>query len=96
MIESNDSSDVDLATLTLTAYWASGNNSDLIVGEKITGLIVIIAMVVEKPNVTRLGIVFLNQNRFNIGETVKAESLVSLHYSQLQLLVIVILQINIF
>ena len=75
VIESNDSSDADLPTLTLTAYSGpSGNNSDLIVGEKITGLDSnAVAMVVEKPNVTRLGIVFLNQNRFNIGETVKAE-----------------------
>ena len=39
----------------------------LIVGEKITVLDSnAVAMVVEKPNVTRLGIVFLNQNRFNI------------------------------
>ena len=30
-------------------------------------------MVVEKPTVTSVGVVLLNQNSFNIGETVKAE-----------------------
>ncbi len=75
VFESNDSGDADLPSLTLTAYSGpSGNNSDLIVGEKITGLDSnAVAVVVEKPNVTTLGIVFLNQNTFNIGETVKAE-----------------------
>ena len=39
VFESNDSGDADLPSLTLTAYSGpSGNNSDLIVGEKITGL----------------------------------------------------------
>ena len=75
VFESNDSGDADLPSLTLTAYSGpSGNNSDLIVGEKITGLDSnAVALVVEKPNVTTLGIVFLNQNIFNVGETVKAE-----------------------
>ena len=75
VFESNDAGDADLPSLTLTAYSGpSGNNSDLIVGEKITGLDSnAVAVVVEKPNVTTLGIVFLNQNTFNIGETVKAE-----------------------
>ena len=73
VIESNDSGDADLPSLTLTAYSGpSGNNSDLIVGEKITGLDSnAVAVVVEKPNVTTLGIVFLNQNRFTVGEIVK-------------------------
>ena len=75
VFESNDSGDADLPSLTLTAYSGpSGNNSDLIVGEKITGLDSnAVALVVEKPSTTILGIVFLNQNTFNIGETVKAE-----------------------
>ncbi len=75
VFESNDSGDADLPSLTLTAYSGpSGNNSDLIVGEKITGLDSnAIALVVEKPNTTTLGIVLLNQNTFNIGETIKAE-----------------------
>ena len=75
VFESNDSGDADLPSLTLTAYSGpSGNNSDLIVGEKITGLDSnAVAVVVEKPNVTTLGIVFLNQNTFNIGETIKSE-----------------------
>ena len=75
VFESNDAGDADLPSLTLTAYSGpSGNNSDLIVGEKIIGLDSnAVAVVVEKPNVTTLGIVLLNQNEFNIGETVKAE-----------------------
>ena len=75
VFESNDSGDADLPSLTLTAYSGpSGNNSDLIVGEKITGLDSnAVAVVVEKPSDTTLGIVLLNQNTFNIGETVKAE-----------------------
>jgi len=75
VFESNDSGNADLPSLTLTAYSGpSGNNSDLIVGEKITGLDSnAVAVVVEKPSVTTLGIVLLNQNTFNVGETIKAE-----------------------
>ena len=75
VFESNDSGNADLPSITLTAYnGPSGNNSDLIVGEKITGLDSnAVALVVEKPNVTTLGVVLLNQNEFTIGETVKAE-----------------------
>ena len=75
VIESNDNGDPDLPTLALTTYdGPSGNNSDLIVGEKITGLdSKAVALVVEKPNVTTLGIVFLNQNTFNIGEKIRAD-----------------------
>ena len=75
VIESNDNGDPDLPTVALTTYdGPSGNNSDLIVGEKITGLASnAVALVVEKPNVTTLGIVFLNQNNFNIGEKIKTE-----------------------
>jgi len=75
VIESNDAGDPDLPALTLTAYnGPSGNNSDLIIGEKITGLASnAVGLVVEKPNVTTLGIVLLNQNTFDIGEKVKLE-----------------------
>ena len=75
VIESNDNGDPDLPTVVLTAYdGPSGNNSDLIVGEKITGLDSnAVALVVEKPNVTTLGIVLLNQNTFNIGEKIKTD-----------------------
>ena len=75
IIESNDNGDPDLPTLALTTYdGPSGNNSDLIVGEKITGLdSKAVALVVEKPNVTTLGIVFLNQNTFNIGEKIRTD-----------------------
>ena len=75
IIESNDNGDPDLPTVSLTTYdGPSGNNSDLIVGEKITGLdSKAVALVVEKPNVTTLGIVFLNQNTFNIGEKIRAD-----------------------
>ena len=75
VIESNDNGDPDLPTVALTAYdGPSGNNSDLIVGEKITGLASnAVGLVVEKPNVTTLGIVLLNQNSFNVGEKIKTE-----------------------
>jgi len=75
VFESNDAGDADLPSLTLTAYSGpSGNNSDLIAGEKITGLDSnAIAVVVEKPSTTTLGVVLLNQNQFAIGETVKTE-----------------------
>ena len=75
VIESNDAGDPDLPSVTLTAYdGPSGNNSDLIIGEKITGLVSnAVGLVVEKPNVTTLGIVLLNQNDFDIGEKIKTE-----------------------
>ena len=75
VIESNDAGDPDLPALTLTAYdGPSGNNSDLIIGEKVTGLASnAVGLVVEKPNVTTLGIVLLNQNTFDVGEKVKLE-----------------------
>jgi len=75
VFESNDAGDADLPSLTLTAYSGpSGNNSDLIAGEKITGLDSnAVAVVVEKPSTTTLGVVLLNQNEFAIGETVKTE-----------------------
>ena len=75
VIESNDAGDPDLPALTLTAYdGPSGNNSDLIIGEKVTGLASnAVGLVVEKPNVTTLGIILLNQNTFNIGEKIKTE-----------------------
>nr|BAR32975.1 hypothetical protein [uncultured Mediterranean phage uvMED] len=75
VIESNDNQDPSLPTVVLTTYdGPSGNNSDLIVGEKITGLASnAVGLVVEKPNVTTLGIVLLNQNSFNVGEKIKTE-----------------------
>jgi len=75
VIESNDAGDPDLPTITATAYdGPSGNNSDLIVGEKVTGLNSnAVGLVVEKPNVTTLGIVLLNQNSFTNGEKIKTE-----------------------
>ena len=75
VIESNNSGDPDLPALTLTSYdGPSGNNSDLIIGEKITGLASnAVGLVVEKPNVTTLGIILLNQNSFDIGEKIKTE-----------------------
>ena len=75
VIESNDNGDPDLPTVVLSTYdGPSGNNSDLIVGEKITGLASnTVGLVVEKPNVTTLGIVLLNQNEFEIGEKIKSD-----------------------
>ena len=75
VIESNDAGDPDLPTVTLTTYSGpSGNNADLVVGEKITGSqSSAVAIVVEKPNTTTLGVVYLNQSRFNIGERISTE-----------------------
>ena len=77
VIESNDNGDPDLPTVVLSTYdGPSGNNSDLIVGEKITGLESnAVGLVVEKPNVTTLGIVLLNQNSFTINEKIKTEKI---------------------
>ena len=91
VIESNDAGDPSLPAVTLTAYdGPSGNNSDLVIGEKITGLASnAVGLVVEKPNVTTLGIVLLNQNTFDVGEKIKTEK------SGITALVTAILQINI-
>jgi len=74
VFESNDSTDADLPSLTLGSYSGpSGNNTDLIVGEKITGTESnAVAVVVEKPNTSTIGVVLLNQNQFILGETVRA------------------------
>ena len=69
----------DLPTVTLTTYdGPSGNNSDLM-WWKITGLESnAVALVVEKPNVTTLGIVFLNQNTLILARKLKQINQVSL------------------
>jgi len=74
VFESNDSGDADLPTLTLGAFSGpSGNNSDLIVGENLTGIESnAVAVVVEKPSSSTTGIVYLNENRFNVGERVSS------------------------
>ena len=76
VFESNDSSDPDLPSLTLGGFSGpSGNNTDLIVGETLTGLESnAVAVVVEKPSASTVGIVFLNENRFNIAERVRSSS----------------------
>jgi len=74
VFESNNAGDADLPAVTLTAYSGpSGNNSDLIVGEQLIGLDSnAVGLVVEKPNVTTVGVVLLNQNNFSVGEKIKA------------------------
>ena len=73
VFESNDAGDADLPSVSLTAYSGpSGNNSDFIIGEQITGLDSnAVALVVEKPTVTSIGVILLNQNNFNPAEKVK-------------------------
>ena len=57
VFESDDATDPDLPSLTLGAYSGpSGNNADLIVGEKLTGVDSIVAVVVEKPNTVAVGV----------------------------------------
>ena len=75
VIESNDAGDPDLPSITLTAFdGPSGNNSDFVIGEQVTGLDSnAVGLVVEKPTVTTIGIVLLNQNRFNIGEKITSD-----------------------
>ena len=75
VFESNDAGDADLPSVTLTAYSGpSGNNSDLIVGEQLIGLDSnAVGLVVEKPTVTSVGVVLLNQNNFSAGEKIKAD-----------------------
>ena len=74
VFESNDAGDADLPAVTLTAYSGpSGNNSDLVVGEQLIGLDSnAVGLVVEKPTVTSVGVVLLNQNNFSVGEKIKA------------------------
>jgi len=73
VFESNDASDPDLPSLTLGGYSGpSGNNTDFIIGEQIIGLESnAVAVVIEKPSSTSLGVVPLNENNFILGETVK-------------------------
>ena len=75
IFESDDATDPDLPSLTLGAYSGpSGNNTDLIVGEKLTGVDSgAVAVVVEKPNTVAVGVVPLNELTFNDGETVTSE-----------------------
>ena len=85
VIESNDAGDPDLPTVTLTSYdGPNGDNSDLIIGEKINGLgSKAVGLVVEKPDTTTIGIVPLNQNTFNIGELIETErSLITARVTQ--------------
>ena len=73
--ESNDNGNPDLPSITLTAYGGpSGNNTDFIIGEKVTGLNSdAVALFAERPDTTTIGIVFLNDNRFTLGETLLTE-----------------------
>ena len=75
VIESNDAGDPDLPTITLSTYdGPSGNNSDLVIGEKVIGSASnAVGLVVEKPDTTTLGIAPLNQNIFEIGEKIRTE-----------------------
>ena len=72
--ESNDSGDPDLPSLVLGGYSGpSGNNTDLIIGERLTGVESnAVGMVVERPNTVNVGIVPLNSTEFIVGETVKS------------------------
>ena len=75
VFESNDTSEPDLPSLTLSGFSGpSSTNADLIVGEKLTGLISnTIVSVIEKSGTDGVGVVNLNENSFEIGETVRAE-----------------------
>ena len=75
VFESNDTSEPDLPSVTLSGFSGpSSNNADLIVGERLTGLISnTVVAVIEKSGTDSIGIVNLNEKDFEIGETVKGE-----------------------
>ena len=75
VFESNDTSEPDLPGLTLSGFSGpSSSNADLIVGEKLTGLISnTVILLIEKSGTDGVGFVSLNENSFEIGETIKGE-----------------------
>ncbi len=76
VFESNDASDPDLPGITLGAYSGpSGNNSDMRIGEKLIGTDSdAVAVITERPNTTTVGVVFLNENTFSVGERVRTSN----------------------
>jgi len=72
IFESNDTSNPDLPNLTLTSLSGPTNKTgDLIVGEEIIGSSSdAVAIYIEKVNDDKINIVYLNDNRFQIGENI--------------------------
>ena len=75
VFESNDTSEPDLPSITLSGFSGpSSNNADLIIGERLTGLISnSVVAVIEKSGTDTVGIINLNERDFEIGETVRGE-----------------------
>ena len=75
VFESNDTSEPDLPSITLSGFSGpSSNNADLIIGERLTGLISnTVVAVIEKSGTDAVGIINLNEKDFEIGETVRGE-----------------------
>ena len=73
VFESRDNSEPDLPSLTLSGMSGpNGSNQDLILGEQLTGLDSgAIVSVVERSGTTSVGVVNLNEDDFEIGETVR-------------------------
>ena len=73
VFESRDNSEPDLPSLTLSGMSGpNSSNQDLILGEQLTGLDSgAIVSVVERSGTTAVGVVNLNEDDFEIGETVR-------------------------
>ena len=73
VFESRDNSEPDLPSLTLSGMSGpNSSNQDLILGEQLTGLDSgAIVSVVERSGTTSVGVVNLNEDDFEIGETVR-------------------------
>ena len=73
VFESRDTSEPDLPSITLSGFSGpNSSNQDFILGERLTGLdSEAVVSIVERSGTTSLGIVNLNEEDFQIGETVK-------------------------
>ena len=69
--ESNDMTDPDLPSITLSSLSGpNGTTADLTVGEEIISSDGAVAVVIEITSSTQLGIAYVNDTKFNIGENI--------------------------
>jgi len=73
--ESNDMTDPDLPSITLSSLSGpNGTTADLTVGEEIISSDGAVAVVVEITSSTQLGIAYVNDTKFNIGDVANFQS----------------------
>ena len=73
--ESNDMTDPDLPSITLSSLSGpNGTTADLTVGEEIISSDGAVAIVAEITNSTQIGISYLNDTKFNIGDIATFQS----------------------